>query len=158
MNKDQFAYLNEEIKALEAERNAWKERFHTTDNLLTVEKSKADEATIKLNDFLTELGLLKSKAERLAEALKTMVKHEEIEGWDQNPVATLRGLTKRSPLRIRGEEMSERCATNKCKRPVTRWYCLDNWCEKDYRRVKKLHEASDEGKCPYDGPHPKRIK
>lgn len=51
-----------------------------------------------------EYEALKSKAERLAEALRTMVKHEEIEGWDQNPVATLRGLAKEALSEFEGKE------------------------------------------------------
>ena len=51
--------------------------------------------------------------------------------------------------------MKDKCATNLCKQKVTKWYCLDNWCEKDYKRVKKYHEKGL-GKCAYDGPHPKR--
>ena len=31
------------------------------------------------------------------------------------------------------------CATWKCARRVTRRYRLDDWCEKDYRRVKRVH-------------------
>jgi hypothetical protein len=34
--------LRKEFKSLEAERDLWKERFHTADNLLTIEKSKAE--------------------------------------------------------------------------------------------------------------------
>jgi predicted nucleic acid-binding Zn-ribbon protein len=62
LNKDQFAYLNEEIKALESERDRLKEELKNVEHMARLDSTRLYE----------DRDRWKAVAERLAKALKMM--------------------------------------------------------------------------------------
>lgn len=110
MNKDQFAYLNIEIKALESERDAlkaerdqWKAENESNvwlarHRLDEISKLRADveeerrhynDAAAIRDDALVAMSKAESRAAKYREYLETIKKHEEIVGWDQNALETV---------------------------------------------------------------------